>query len=307
MDIHNSQFGADIEFKTLDIGTPAWAVKPGPDAIPAIPAVPGTTDASEDFEGTLWTQITEDSGDWTLETDQAHSPTHSYKSKDINANESTSFTIQNNSFQEQISFWLRTDTEEGFDLFRVFIDAVEVYSISGDNDWFRVALPTGFGYLVEFRYSKDSSGSTPDDACWVDDLVFGTADIPEVPGSPAHPFVYAPLTTNAEGELLVSGCSCSTSDTASTPVQVSQDTSADLILSANPLRKGFTIQNTGTTIIKLSLGATNPTQTAYHIALSACSVADDGLGGYYSDDTFIGDVRAISSAGGGTLVYLEVS
>lgn len=307
MDIHNSQFGADIEYKTLDIGTPAWAVKPGPDAIPAIPAVPGTEDATEDFEGTLWTQIALDSGDWTLETDESHSPTHSYKSKDINANESSSFTIQNNSFQEQISFWLKTDTEAGFDLFRVFIDAVEVYSISGNHDWFRAAIPTDFGYLVEFRYSKDFSGSTPEDACWVDDLVFGTIDIPEVPGSPAHPLVYAPLHVNEDGELLVSGCSCTTSDTASIPIQVSQDTSADLIIPANPVRKGFSVQNTGLTVIKLALGSTNPTQADYHVALAACSVANDGLGGYYSDDTFIGDVRAISSAGGGTLVYLEVS
>lgn len=123
---------------------------------------------------------------------------------------------------------------------------------------------------------------------------------------------YTALLFNADGELRVSIDSSllpglSSGTVASTPVQVSQDATADLIIASNPARKGFTVQNTGTTVIKLALGATSPTQTAYHIALSACIAADDGLGGYYSDDTFTGDVRAISSAGGGTLVYLEVS
>lgn len=259
MDIHNSQFGADIEYKTLDIGTPAWAIKPGPDAILPIPLVPGIEDATEDFEGPLWTQIALDSGDWTLETDQSHSPTHSYKSKDIGNNQTTSFTIQNNSFQEQISFWLKTDTEAGFDKFRVFIDAVEVYVESGNNDWHRVAVPTDFGYLVEFRYSKDFSSSTPADACWVDDLAFGTLDTPEVPGSPAHPFVYAPLQVNEDGELLVSGGGgsggCCSGTATSTLTNIPANIASVTLSAANANRLGWMVFNDSTDPLLVKFGA----------------------------------------------------
>lgn len=92
-----------------------------------------------------------------------------------------------------------------------------------------------------------------------------------------------------------------------TPTQIVQGTTAAVVLPSNIIRKGFTVQNTGTTVIKLSFGSVSPTQTAYHVALSACSVADNGLGGFYSDDTFIGAVHAISSDPGGTLVVLEMS
>lgn len=93
--------------------------------------------------------------------------------------------------------------------------------------------------------------------------------------------------------------------TVSAPAQTSVSDTAGLVLSANQKRKGFTVQNTGTTIIKLAFGSTNPTQTVYHVALAACTGADDGLGGLYVDDAFVGEVRAISSAAGGTMVIAE--
>ena len=80
-----------------------------------------------------------------------------------------------------------------------------------------------------------------------------------------------------------------------------------LIVAANPKRKGLIVQNTGTTVIKLALGSTVPDQLAYHIALKACSTADDGLGGVYFDDGWAGPVYGISSAAGGTFVLTEIT
>jgi hypothetical protein len=76
-------------------------------------------------------------------------------------------------------------------------------------------------------------------------------------------------------------------------------------LSANAKRKGFSIVNTGTTVIKLTMGTTEPTQTVYHVALAACASADDGTGGAYFEAAFVGDVRIISSGAGGTCVITE--
>jgi len=92
---------------------------------------------------------------------------------------------------------------------------------------------------------------------------------------------------------------------ASTPAQTSVTDTAGVILYANGRRKGLVVQNTGTTIIKLAFGSTSPTQGAYHVALSACTVANDGSGGIYVDDAWAGEVRAISSTAGGTIVTTE--
>jgi len=92
----------------------------------------------------------------------------------------------------------------------------------------------------------------------------------------------------------------------STPAQTSIGTTAGLALATNPKRKGLTVQNTGTTVIKLTFHPTDmPTQTVYDVALAAGSAADDGKGGFYSDDAYVGAVNAISSAAGGTFVIKE--
>lgn len=96
------------------------------------------------------------------------------------------------------------------------------------------------------------------------------------------------------------------SSQANSPAQTSQDTTADVVLAANASRKRFMVQNTGTTVIYLGLGAT-PTNTAYHIALLACVAANDGTGASYIDDTWTGSVSAISSAAGGLLVITELT
>jgi hypothetical protein len=91
---------------------------------------------------------------------------------------------------------------------------------------------------------------------------------------------------------------------ASAPAQTSLGTVAVVVLIGNPKRKGFVVQNTGTTVIKLSFGATL-SQTAYHVALKGCTVADDGTGAVYVDDAYNGDLWAISDNSGGTCVVTE--
>lgn len=94
---------------------------------------------------------------------------------------------------------------------------------------------------------------------------------------------------------------------SSIPAQTGIDDTAEVVLLPNPRRKGFIIQNTGTTIIKLAFGAveSEPSGTAYHVALKACSLANDGTGGLYMDDAWVGGVWGISSAAGGTCVICE--
>lgn len=91
----------------------------------------------------------------------------------------------------------------------------------------------------------------------------------------------------------------------STPAQTVIGTTASIILAANPKRKGLIIQNTGTTVIKLTFGSVLPTQTVYHLALVAAGGADDGTGASYFESSWVGIVNAISSGAGGTFVLTE--
>lgn len=95
------------------------------------------------------------------------------------------------------------------------------------------------------------------------------------------------------------------SNTSTVAAQVAQGTTAAEILAANASRVRFMVQNVGTTVIKLILGAGTPTQTAFHVALPAGGADNDGSSPVYIDTLWIGAVQAISSASGGLLVVTE--
>ena len=91
----------------------------------------------------------------------------------------------------------------------------------------------------------------------------------------------------------------------STAAQVSVGVAAGQILAADANRKGLLITNTGTTTLYLVLGSGTPTTTVYHVVLRPCTAANDGQGGAYIDDSWVGAVQAVGSGAGGTLVILE--
>lgn len=89
--------------------------------------------------------------------------------------------------------------------------------------------------------------------------------------------------------------------------QTSVGAAAGTLLAASTTRKGFVITNTGTTTIYITYGSSVPTTSAYHVALVACTSANDGKGGVLTEDAWQGVVQAIGSAGGGTCVILEIT
>lgn len=95
--------------------------------------------------------------------------------------------------------------------------------------------------------------------------------------------------------------------TSSAPAQTAVGVVSGEVAAANTARRRVMIQNTGTTVIKLNLGGVAVTQTAYHVALPACAVADDGTGGTYIDEMWNGAIQAISSGAGGTIVVTVVT
>lgn len=85
---------------------------------------------------------------------------------------------------------------------------------------------------------------------------------------------------------------------------VSLGTFASPTFAANATRKSFWVQNVGTSVVYLGLGAT-PSATAYHFALASGTLAHSGNGGIYFDSEWVGTVTAIASAATGTYTYGE--
>jgi hypothetical protein len=96
------------------------------------------------------------------------------------------------------------------------------------------------------------------------------------------------------------------STTASAPAQQTVGTSSVSVLASNTARKQCQIVNTGTAVVYLGLGQT-PTSTAYHVALSGCTTANDGTGGTYLTDLWKGAVNAIGITSSGTIVVTELT
>ena len=96
------------------------------------------------------------------------------------------------------------------------------------------------------------------------------------------------------------------STVASSPSQQTVTTASQTFLAANNARKEFRITNTGTTnVVYLGLGQA-PSATAYHVALTPCTVANDGTGGSYTSDFWKGSVQALTAASTSTIVVTEL-
>ena len=61
------------------------------------------------------------------------------------------------------------------------------------------------------------------------------------------------------------------------------------VLTQNVNRSLFFVQNLHTGILYLKLG-TGASNTSFNVSLKSCTVQDDGNGGAYSDNTWVGPV-----------------
>lgn len=145
------------------------------------------------------------------------------------------------------------------------------------------------------------------------------------PGDPAHnlPVAVSPavapggiasqLAVDGGGNLLIAGSlsvTPATSAAATASSQTTLGTTAATAIAANAARKGFSIQNQGTTVLKILLGNGTPTQANYTVALPACGVANDGSSRPYTGlpgVVWTGAVQWISSAAGGLGEAVELT
>jgi hypothetical protein len=99
----------------------------------------------------------------------------------------------------ELRFWVRTDTEAGFDVFNIYLNSIraslpndnDVYGlipgISGFIDWKEIVLPLPSGATeILFEYAKDGYGSDGEDAVWIDDVLIAE-NVGAVLGSRENP------------------------------------------------------------------------------------------------------------------------
>jgi hypothetical protein len=126
------------------------------------------------------------SGNWGWTTSRSHSGSWSFMNGDIGDSGTASVTFTAPPRATTVRFWYCVSSEPTHDKFEVLIGGTVVLTASGTVDWTQSPVFNLSGATqVVFRYSKDSSVSTGDDAAFIDDLTF---DFPPLPGPLSNNF-----------------------------------------------------------------------------------------------------------------------
>ena len=126
-----------------------------------------------DFESSIpasWSA----SGDlpWVVSASGPHGGLQSASSGSIGSSQTSGLVESvNYPVRAQLSFWIRTSSEERYDELEFLIDGAVAGTWSGTTAWteFTALLEPG-AHTIEWRYSKDSSLSVGDDKVWIDDV-----------------------------------------------------------------------------------------------------------------------------------------
>ncbi|MFM9815138.1 hypothetical protein ACKI16_42510 [Streptomyces scabiei] len=134
---------------------------------------------------------------WTRTSAQAHSGTNSLRSGAISNNQTSDAALVLPAAATSLSFWYRTSSEAsgpGFegDRLLVLVDGVQVLRAQGTTGWTRFTVDVTGKSAVVFRYAKDNSAASGEDAVYIDDLRI-------LVGS------HAPAKANTDGSVLAAG------------------------------------------------------------------------------------------------------
>ena len=125
---------------------------------------------SGDFQEFNWTLSGD--ADWTIDTTEAYDGNNSAVSGDIDNNQESILSAQVNILTSgDMSFAIRTSADTG-DALEFYVDDELYQAWSGENEWFVYTTEILSGlHTLEWKYSKDSSGSSGDDSVWLDAIV----------------------------------------------------------------------------------------------------------------------------------------
>lgn len=129
---------------------------------------------SDDFEsGDLkklpW--VSSGSAPWFAQTNTASLGKYAAQSGAIGDSGTSVLSLTATSIGGSGTFDYKVSSEAGFDYLGFYIDGTLIQQWSGEIDWstFGFSLPVGL-HTFEWRYSKDSSGTSGQDASWIDNV-----------------------------------------------------------------------------------------------------------------------------------------
>ncbi|GAA2411733.1 MULTISPECIES: hypothetical protein [Nonomuraea] len=147
----------------------------------------------ENFDDT--TYVVPITGTWEWTSTSPRAGAGCFRSGTIGHSASTDATVTAPTGASKVKFWYRVSSEASYDFFRFLINGVEKTEVAaaGAVSWTESPeFPVAPGDTLTFRYSKDSSNATGEDAAFIDDLTF------TVDGRPMLPrFTYAAAVARA--------------------------------------------------------------------------------------------------------------
>jgi len=127
---------------------------------------------SGDFNSYAW-QF-DGNADWTITSLNPYEGVYAAKSGAIGNQQTSELMITMNvSVADEISFYRKVSSEEGYDFLRFYIDNSEVGNWDGEEAWGQESYPVTAGiHTFKWVYEKDYSVAGGDDCAWIDYIVF---------------------------------------------------------------------------------------------------------------------------------------
>ncbi|MCB0514944.1 MAG: C25 family cysteine peptidase [Chitinophagales bacterium] len=127
---------------------------------------------SGDFTSFNWTSVS-NATPWVIDNNQYYEGTNSSRSGVIPDNASSTLEIVREAmYDDEISFFKRVSSEQGWDFLYFYIDGQKVGEWSGEVDWSEETYPVSAGmHNYRWVYQKDNIYDDGEDAAWVDFVV----------------------------------------------------------------------------------------------------------------------------------------
>ncbi len=123
-------------------------------------------------------------GSWLVDDIDVSEGLFSLKTQIINGDSISGIEISGDYESGTLSFDRRVSSETDLDNFKFFIDDVEQFSISGEQDWQKMSYKISAGnHTFRWSFEKDEALSGGQDAAWIDNFVYAV-DLPPTPSVP---------------------------------------------------------------------------------------------------------------------------
>ncbi|MFF9261992.1 hypothetical protein [Streptomyces longwoodensis] len=200
----------------------------------------------EDFEDTTYAVPIAPGGNlsWVRTQTRYNSGTWSLRSGAITNNQTSDAVVTLPAGTTELRFWYRVSSEPagpGFtgDRFVVLLDGVQAMTAQGEVPWSQAILDVTGKTTVTFRYIKDNSAASGEDAAFIDDLLLTTP---------------APYRADTAGSQLATGISA-------TATQFTVTTTTGPRWTTDPVHLPFDVRCGGEVMRVTAISGTTTTQT----------------------------------------------